>query len=372
MTSPALPGLFGALEPVLNHYGYLAVAGLVLVEDFGIPVPGETILIAASLYAGAGRLNVVAVGVIATLAAITGDNIGFAIGHFGGRALALRYGKYVFLTAERLDKAEYFFDRHGGKIIVAARFIEGLRQANGIVAGITGMHWKKFVVFNTLGAALWVGVWVTLGYLAGNHIITIYDQVTRYSLYLLIALVVLIAALIARWLLRRRARGRTRAASAAQASPEPSAPTGTAAASGVSASQKTEKTAEISASSGTGADGTTEAGEAAAEAGEAGEAGEAAAEAGEAKEARDTAEPAQSQDGLAQDRPTQDGLAQDRPTQDGLAQDRPTQDGLAQDRPTQDGLTQDREACNGELADRTAPPAAGDRGTPGQSRRGSS
>jgi membrane protein DedA with SNARE-associated domain len=354
---------------VLNHYGYLAVAGLVLVEDFGIPVPGETILIAASLYAGAGRLNVVAVGVIATLAAITGDNIGFAIGHFGGRALALRYGKYVFLTAERLDKAEYFFDRHGGKIIVAARFIEGLRQANGIVAGITGMHWKKFVVFNTLGAALWVGVWVTLGYLAGNHIITIYDQVTRYSLYLLIALVVLIAALIARWLLRRRARGRTRAASAAQASPEPSAPTGTAAASGVSASQKTEKTAEISASSGTGADGTTEA-------------GEAAAEAGEAKEARDTAEPAQSQDGLAQDRPTQDGLAQDRPTQDGLAQDRPTQDGLAQDRPTQDGLaqdrptqdglTQDREACNGELADRTAPPAAGDRGTPGQSRRGSS
>ena len=168
MTSPALPGLFGALEPVLNHYGYLAVAALVLVEDFGIPVPGETILIAASLYAGAGRLNVVLVGVIATLAAIAGDNIGFAIGHFGGRALALRYGKYIFLTAERLDKAEYFFDRHGGKIIVAARFIEGLRQANGIVAGITGMHWKKFVVFNALGAALWVGVWVTLGYVAGQ------------------------------------------------------------------------------------------------------------------------------------------------------------------------------------------------------------
>ena len=128
---------------MLNHYGYLAVAALVLVEDFGIPVPGETILIAASLYAGAGRLNVVLVGVIATLAAIAGDNIGFAIGHFGGRALALRYGKYIFLTAERLDKAEYFFDRHGGKIIVAARFIEGLRQANGIVAGITGMHWKS-------------------------------------------------------------------------------------------------------------------------------------------------------------------------------------------------------------------------------------
>ena len=354
MTSPALPGLFGALEPVLNHYGYLAVAALVLVEDFGIPVPGETILIAASLYAGAGRLNVVLVGVIATLAAIIGDNIGFAIGHFGGRALALRYGKYIFLTAERLDKAEYFFDRHGGKIIVAARFIEGLRQANGIVAGITGMHWKKFVVFNALGAALWVGVWVTLGYVAGNHIITIYDQITRYSLYLLIALVVVVAALIARWLLRRRARRRTRAASAAQASPEPSAPTGTGASREVSASREAEEPAETSPPSGAGANGAAEAGETAktgetAEAKETIEAAEAkeTIDAAEAKEARDAAEPAQSPDGLAPD-------------------------GLTQDRPTQDDPTQYREGYNGERADRTAPPAAGDGGTPGQSRRGRS
>jgi membrane protein DedA with SNARE-associated domain len=394
MTSPALPGLFGALEPVLNHYGYLAVAGLVLVEDFGIPVPGETILIAASLYAGAGRLNVVLVGVIATLAAIIGDNIGFAIGHFGGRALALRYGKYVFLTAERLDKAEYFFERHGGKIIVAARFIEGLRQANGIVAGISGMHWKKFVVFNALGAVLWVGVWVTLGYVAGNHIITIYDQITRYSLYLLIALVVVVAALIARWLLRRRARGRTRAASAAQASPEPSAPTGTGASRGVWASREAEESAETSPPSGPGANGAAEAGEAgeaaearaatgagaAAEARGATEAGAAAeargaTEAGaatEAKEARDAAEPAQSQDGLAPDSQAQDSQAQDSRVQDRRAPDNRAPDSPAQDRATQDGLTQDREADNGERADWTAPPAAGDRGTPGQSRRGSS
>ena len=206
MSTPALPGIFGAVEPVLNHYGYLAVAALVMLEDFGIPVPGETVVIAASLYAGAGRLNVVLVGVIATLAAIVGDNIGFAIGHFGGRTLALRWGKYVFLTAERLDRAEYFFDHHGGKIIVIARFVEGLRQANGIVAGITGMHWKRFIFFNTIGAALWVGVWVTLGYLAGNHITAIYTQITRYSLYVLIALGVAIVAFIAWRLWRRRSR----------------------------------------------------------------------------------------------------------------------------------------------------------------------
>jgi len=216
VSSPALPGIFGAVEPVLNHYGYLAVAALVMLEDFGIPVPGETVVIAAALFAGAGRLNVVLVGVIATLAAIAGDNIGFAIGHFGGRALALRWGKYVFLTAERLDKAEYFFEHHGGKIIVIARFIEGLRQANGIVAGITGMHWKRFVFFNTIGAALWVGVWVSLGYLAGNHITAIYNQITRYSLYVLIALVVAIVGFVAWRLARRRARRAKQAQRAGQ------------------------------------------------------------------------------------------------------------------------------------------------------------
>ena len=211
MSAPLLPGIFASLAPLLDHWGYLAVGGLVLVEDFGVPVPGETILIAASIYAGAGRLNVVVVGVVGFLAAVVGDNIGFAIGHFGGRALALRWGKYVFLTSERLDKAEVFFDSHGGKIIIVARFIEGLRQANGIVAGITGMHWRRFFLFNMIGAALWVGVWVSLGYLAGNHITAIYNQITRYSLYVLIVLGVVLVAFITRHRLRRR-RARPRPA----------------------------------------------------------------------------------------------------------------------------------------------------------------
>jgi membrane protein DedA with SNARE-associated domain len=218
MSTPALPGFLGSLAPILNNYGYFAVGGLILVEDFGIPLPGETILIAASLYAGAGKLNVVAVGVIAWVCAVIGDNIGFLIGHFGGRRLALKYGKYILLTPKRLDQAEEFFEHHGGKIIVAARFIEGLRQANGIVAGITGMHWKRFIPFNALGAALWVGVWVSLGYLAGNHITTIYDQITRYSLYVLIALAVAVVALV---VLRVRKHRRTRQARAEAATETP-------------------------------------------------------------------------------------------------------------------------------------------------------
>ena len=201
---PKLPGFLNAVGGQLNHYGYWAVLLLVMVEDFGIPVPGETVLIAAAIFAGAGRLNVVLVGVVGFIAAVIGDNIGFVIGHFGGRALALRWGKYIFLTEERLTRAEYFFKRHGGKIIVIARFIEGLRQANGIIAGISGMHWRRFVFFNAIGAALWVGTWVTLGYVAGNHINTIYHYITTYSYYVLIAAVVLLVAYIIMRVLRRR------------------------------------------------------------------------------------------------------------------------------------------------------------------------
>ena len=203
---PPLPGFLSALAGPLDHFGYWAVLLFVLVEDFGIPLPGETVLIAASVYAGAGRLNVVAVGVTGFIAAVMGDNIGFAIGHYGGRALVLRWGRYVRLTGERLDKAEAFFDRHGAWIITVARFIEGLRQANGIIAGIVGLRWLRFLAFNALGAALWVGTWVTLGYLAGSHIDTIYHYITLYSSYVLIALAVFLAAYIAWRMLRRRRR----------------------------------------------------------------------------------------------------------------------------------------------------------------------
>jgi membrane protein DedA with SNARE-associated domain len=207
-----LPGVLHSLEPTLNRFGYLAVVGLVLVEDFGIPVPGETVLILASVYAGTGRLNIALVALLGFCGAVLGDNVGFAIGHFGGRRLAERYGRYVFLTRERLDKATGFFDRHGGKVIVIARFVEGLRQANGIIAGTTGMRWRRFLIFNAIGAALWVLVWTGVGYFSGNHINTIYGDVTRYFSYFAIALAAGLLAYIARRVARAR-RTRTLGAS---------------------------------------------------------------------------------------------------------------------------------------------------------------
>ena len=202
-----LPGVLHSLEPALNNFGYLAVAGLVLIEDFGVPVPGETALVLAGVYAGTGRLNVGVVALLGFCAALLGDNIGFAIGHFGGRRLAERYGPYIFLTPERLDNVTRFFERHGGKVIIVARFVEGLRQANGIIAGTTGMHWARFLLFNAIGAALWALVWTSVGYFSGSHINTIYNDATRYDTYLAIGVGALLLAYVARRVLRaRRAR----------------------------------------------------------------------------------------------------------------------------------------------------------------------
>ncbi|MFJ3662953.1 DedA family protein [Streptomyces sp. NPDC090119] len=201
---PPLPGPLAPLAPLLGQYGYWAVGAIIFLEDFGVPAPGETILLAAGVYAGAGELNIVAVAGIAFAAAVIGDNVGYVIGRTGGRAFVERWGKYILLTPKRFEAAEAFFQRHGGKIVTVARFVEGLRQANGIIAGTTGMAWPRFLAFNALGAVLWVGLWSTLAYVAGSHITAVYDEIVRYQRYVLIAAGILVAALVVRHLVRRR------------------------------------------------------------------------------------------------------------------------------------------------------------------------
>lgn len=212
-TAQQLPGVLRSLEPTLNSYGYLAIAGLVLLEDFGVPVPGETVLVLGAVYAGTGRLSLPLVALLAFAAAVAGDNIGYAIGRFGARRAVDRYGRYVFLTPQRMDTATKTFERHGGKIIIIARFIEGLRQANGIIAGTAGIRWPRFLLFNAIGAALWVAVWCTIGYAFGSHIDAVYSALTGVELYLAIGLVVVVVAFVAHRIRRRRRR------------PQPSAPT---------------------------------------------------------------------------------------------------------------------------------------------------
>jgi membrane protein DedA with SNARE-associated domain len=176
---------------ILEHWGYIGVAAAIFFEDFGIPLPGETVLILAGIAASQGRLNILLVALLAFVAAVAGDNVGFLIGHFGGRPLItrvgcrIRIGKHYLLPPSRVAHAERTFKRHGAWIITVARFIDILRQLNGIIAGSLRTHWLKFLTYNVLGAALWVGLWSGVSYFAGSRIGNTPGQITRVLLYVL-------------------------------------------------------------------------------------------------------------------------------------------------------------------------------------------
>jgi membrane protein DedA with SNARE-associated domain len=186
-------GFIARLIPYISHYGYWAVAGAVLPEGFGIPTPGETALIAASLLASRGEMSIVATLAAAFLAAFLGNTLGYAVGYYGGRPLVLGYGRYFFITEDRLRKGEAFFTRYGPAIILAARFLDIFRQLNGIVSGMTGMPFLRFQYYNIIGAILWVGFWGGLAYWLGHTMETMHPLFTNIK-YALLA--ILFAAVI--------------------------------------------------------------------------------------------------------------------------------------------------------------------------------
>jgi membrane protein DedA with SNARE-associated domain len=159
----------GEVHRFVVDYGYLAVFLGIFLEDFGLPTPGETMLIAGSVLASRGSLNILWLLPIAWLGAVIGDSIGFLIGATGGHRLLVRYGSRIGITHERLQKVEEFFARYGDVVIVFARFFLILRQFNGIVAGSLEMPWPRFFLYNAIGAALWVGFWGGLTYWLGKR-----------------------------------------------------------------------------------------------------------------------------------------------------------------------------------------------------------
>jgi len=195
--------LFTTVKPYLDHYGYWALFGAILLEDFGMPVPGETLLIASALLASQGQMHIVPLLLTACVAAVTGDNIGYAIGRFGGRKLVLRYGNYVSISEQRLQKAEGFYLRYGGAVVVVARFLAVLRQLNGIVAGTVKMNWRRFLAYNILGAAFWVSFWGVLFYELGEKVFRFGAGFKTVQFFLLGGLVAA-AVVLAVYLLHRR------------------------------------------------------------------------------------------------------------------------------------------------------------------------
>jgi len=168
--SPLSHFILDLLRNAVVHYGYWAVGGTLLLENAGIPLPGETILLLASFLSySQHELMLPWIILTATLAATLGDNLGFAIGFYGGRPLLTRYQKIFRLHNRALQRGEALFDRYGTATIFFARFVFGLRILAGPLAGVLRMPWRKFTIFNFLGAAVWVTVISDAGYFFGQH-----------------------------------------------------------------------------------------------------------------------------------------------------------------------------------------------------------
>jgi membrane protein DedA with SNARE-associated domain len=200
MTQNILDFLRGALV----HYGYWAVAAALFLENAGIPVPGETVLLLASFLAYTEHdLRLGLIILAGTVAATLGDNLGYALGHYGGRPLLERYRNIFRVSDKAMAHGEGLFARYGSLTILFARFVFGMRVIAGPMAGVLRMPWKRFAVCNAIGAALWVTVISVVGYSFGSRWRLLMHFMKRFDLVLVAAFVVIMAVL---WWRSRRVR----------------------------------------------------------------------------------------------------------------------------------------------------------------------
>jgi membrane-associated protein len=192
------------LRGTLVHYGYWAVAVLLLLENAGLPLPGESILLLASFLAySEHELAFPWIIVVGTVATTLGGELGYALGRHGGRPLIERYRHVFSIRAESVARGEQLFDRYGSATVFLARFIFGMRVLASLLAGVLHMSWRKFALFNFLGAAVWVTAICGAGYLFGGHWGRLAHDLKRFDL--LVAIVLVVAALLLWW---RNRRGR--------------------------------------------------------------------------------------------------------------------------------------------------------------------
>lgn len=191
---------------LIGQYGYLVIFFGVMLESVGIPLPGETILIAAGFLVHQGTLNLsetIAFGVLGT---IIGNQIGYWAGREGGRPFVLRWGRYVGVTHERLLRVEGFFARNGGKAVFLARFVPWLRAFGALAAGISRMHWRTFLLYNVLAGVVWATASILVGYLFSGSLDLLEEWMGSVTVLLVLLLVLmLISYLVYRWVTNHRA-----------------------------------------------------------------------------------------------------------------------------------------------------------------------
>jgi len=189
--------IFELLRGFLLHYGYWAVAIALLLENTGLPVPGETILLLGSFLAFSQRqLQLPWIIVVGIASATLGDNIGFFVGLRGGRPLLNRYRQWFRISKEAIANGERVFQRYGPATIFFARFVAGLRVIAGPLAGILRMEWRRFAIYNFLGATVWVTVIATLGYVFGRHWERLLHIVKEFNITILVIGVIVVVLML--------------------------------------------------------------------------------------------------------------------------------------------------------------------------------
>jgi membrane protein DedA with SNARE-associated domain len=163
--------ILGDLSSLIAAHGLWIVALVIGVESMGLPLPGETCLVTASIYAGAtGNLTLVSVIAAATAGAVIGDSLGFWLGRSIGQRVLIRHGPRVGITPDKIKLAQYLFLRHGGKVVFLGRFVAVLRVLAALLAGANHMAWPRFFVFNATGGLVWATVFGCGAYFFGSRI----------------------------------------------------------------------------------------------------------------------------------------------------------------------------------------------------------
>lgn len=184
---------------LISAYGLWVIAGMIAIECVGVPVPGETVLVAAAVYAGTTHhLDIAAVIGAAIVGAILGNIVAFAIGRAYGYRLVRRYGHYIHLDETRIKIGQYLFLRHGGKVVFFARFVPVLRSVAGLLAGANRMPWASFMSANVAGAVAWVAIDCTGAYLFGEELTKLAAPVGIALGAVVVAIIVAAARFVAR------------------------------------------------------------------------------------------------------------------------------------------------------------------------------
>lgn len=192
------------LRGFIADYGYWAVAVALLCENAGLPVPGETTLLLASFLAySEQKLHLGWIILVGTLAATIGDNLGYTVGYYGGRPLFERYQHLFRIPKGTIAHGEKLFERYGAATIFFARFIFGMRVIAGPLAGVLRMQWKRFAIFNLLGAVVWVTVIAVAGYVFGRNWARLTRVLGRSDLA--VAAIVVAIVIFVWWRQRKRA-----------------------------------------------------------------------------------------------------------------------------------------------------------------------